>query len=78
MTVDDLNLALNEILLIQNEVSNLIGHIHNRNKRSLLPLGGLLSFLSGTGDQADINAIKLILNSCIKAKWIIQMYSMTS
>ena len=58
MTFDDLNLALNEILLIQTEASNLIGHIHNRNKRSLLPLGGLLNFLFGTGDQADIDAIK--------------------
>ena len=46
MTFDDLNLALNEILLhTNNEASNLIGHIHNRNKRifelnhlKLLPL----------------------------------------
>ena len=58
MTFDDLNLALNEILVIQTEASNLIGHLHNRNKISLLPLGGLLSFLFGTGDQADIYGIK--------------------
>ena len=58
MTFDDLSLALNEILLIQTEASNLIGHIHNRYKRSLLPLSGLLNFLFGTGDQADIDAIK--------------------
>ena len=38
--------------------SNLIGHIHNRNKRSLLPLGGLLSFLFGTANQDDIDSIK--------------------
>ena len=38
--------------------SNLIGHIHNRNKRSLLPFGGLLSFLFGTANQDDINSIK--------------------
>ena len=38
--------------------SNLIGHIHNRNERSLLPLGGLLSFLFGTANQDDIDSIK--------------------
>ena len=40
------------------ESSYLIGHIHNRNKRSLLPLGGLLSFLFGTANQDDIDSIK--------------------
>ena len=38
--------------------SNVIGYIHNRNKRSLLPLGGLLSFLFGTANQDDIDSIK--------------------
>ena len=38
--------------------SNLIGHIYNRNKRSLLPLDGLISFLFGTANQDDINSIK--------------------
>ena len=40
------------------ESSNLLGHIHNRNKRCLLPLGGLLSFLFGTANQDDIDSIK--------------------
>ena len=44
--------------LIQTEASNLIGHSHNRNKRSLLPVGGLFNSLFGTGDQTDIDAIK--------------------
>ena len=43
---------------MQFEASNLIGHFQNRNKRSLLSLGGLFGFLFGTADQADCNAIK--------------------
>ena len=51
ITVDDLNLALEEILHMQTEASNLIDHLANRPKRSLLPFGGLFSFLFGTADQ---------------------------
>ena len=58
MTIDDMSLALHEILNIQTEASNLITHISNRNKRSLLPFGDLFGFLFGTADQADLNAIK--------------------
>ena len=41
MTMDDMTLALDEITTMQFEASNLIGHIQNRNKRSVLPLGGV-------------------------------------
>ena len=58
MTLDDITLALDEITNMQFEASNLIGHIQNRNKRSLLPLGGLFGFLFGTADQADLDAVK--------------------
>ena len=56
--MDDMTLALDEITNMQFEASNLIGHIQNRNKRSLLPLGGLFRFLFGTENQADLDAIK--------------------
>ena len=36
MTMDDVTLALDEIINMQTEASNLIGHIQYRNKRSLL------------------------------------------
>ena len=58
MTLDDITLALDEITNMQFAASNLIGHIQNRNKRSLLPLGGLFGFLFGTADQADLDAVK--------------------
>ena len=58
ITVDDLNLALDEILHMQTEASNLIDHLANRHKRSLLPFGGLFSFLFGTGDQNDLDSLK--------------------
>ena len=58
MTIDDMSLALDEILNMQTEASNLFTHISNRNKRSLLLFGGLFGFLFGTADQADLNAIK--------------------
>ena len=58
MTLDDMTLALDEITNMQFEASNLIGHIQNRSKRSLLPLGGLFGFLFGTADQADLDAVK--------------------
>ena len=38
ITVDDLNLALDEILHMQTEASNLIDHLADRHKRFLLPL----------------------------------------
>ena len=58
MTMDDMTLALDEITNMQFEASNLIGHIQNRNKRSLLCLGDLFGFLFGTADQADLDSIK--------------------
>ena len=58
MTIDDLNLALEEIVNMQTEASNLIDHISNRNKGSLLPFGGLFSFLFGTASEDDLNSIK--------------------
>ena len=58
MTIDDLNLALDEIMNMQTEASNLIDHISNRNKRSLLPFGLLFSFLFGTASEDDSNSIK--------------------
>ena len=58
MTIDDLNLALDEIVNMQTEASKLIDHISNRNKRSLLPFGGLFSFLFGTASEDYINSIK--------------------
>ena len=72
ITVDDLNLALDEILHMQTEASNLIDHLTDRHKRSLLPFGGLFSFLFGTADQNDIK----ILNNYIKIRWIKQMFLM--
>ena len=58
MTIDDMNLAINEITHMQTEASNLIDHISNRHKRSLLPFGGLFSFLLGTADDKDLKAIR--------------------
>ena len=76
ITVDDLNLALEEILHMQTEASNLIDHLANRHKRSLLPFGGLFSFLFGTADQNDLDLLKQILNNYIKIRWIKQMFLM--
>ena len=58
LTLGDLNSTTFELRDMYSDSSNLIGHIHNRNKRSLLPLGGLLSFLFGTANQDDIDSIK--------------------
>ena len=58
ITVDDLNLVPEEILHMQTEASNLIDHLANRPKRSLLPFGGLFSFLFGTADQNDLDSLK--------------------
>ena len=48
MPLDDINMAIAEISTTRLEASNLIDHALNNNnrrfKRSLLPLGGLLSF----------------------------------
>ena len=66
MTMDDITLALNEIIHMQTEASNLIGHIQYRNKRSLLPLGGLFSFLFGTADQDDLDSLKSDVNKLYK------------
>ena len=55
MILDDINMAITEISTTRLEASNLIVHALNNNnrrfKRSLLPLGYLLSFLFGTADQ---------------------------
>ena len=53
-----MNLALDEIMNMQTEASNLIDHISKRNKRSLLPPGGLFGFLFGTASKDDLNSIK--------------------
>ena len=58
ITVDDLNLALDEILHMQTEASNLIDHLADRHKRSLLPFGSLFSVLFGTADQNDLDSVK--------------------
>ena len=78
MTFDDLNLALNDILLIQTEASNLIGHIHNRNKRSFVASWWPAQFpIWNRRSGLILMQSKLTLNSCTKPKWIRQMYSMT-
>ena len=51
-------MALDEILHMQTEASNLIDHLADRHKRSLLPFGGLFSFLFGTADQNDLDSVK--------------------
>ena len=62
MTIDDINSVLHEITSTQMETSNLIEHIHKprnvRTKRSLLTFGGLFSFLFGTENGDDIQALK--------------------
>ena len=58
INIDDLNLALDEIMNMQTEASNLIDHISKRNKRSLLPFSGLFGFLFGTASEDDLNSIK--------------------
>ena len=51
MTKEDLSSIINEITLTQNEAYNLIDHTKQpRTKRSILPLGGLFTFLFGTAD----------------------------
>ena len=63
--------------------SNLIGRIHNRNKRFLLPLGGLLSFLFSTADQDDIDYIKqdvrtLYANQVDQSEVLNELFTITS
>ena len=62
MKLNDLDSVLHEITSTQTEASNLIHHIHkprnNRNKRSLLPFGGLFHFLFGTADDEDVESMK--------------------
>ena len=61
LTIEDVNLAIKEITEAHETFANISGIIHtenNRNKRSLLPLGGLFSFLFGTADQKDLDEIK--------------------
>ena len=62
MTLDDVNMAITEISTTRLEASNLIDHALNNNnrrfERSLIPLGGLFSFLLGTADQSDVDSLK--------------------
>ena len=74
MTMDDVTLALDEIINMQTEASNLIGHIQYRNKRSLLPLGGLFGFLFGRADQADLDALRLMSDNYTRIRWTKQMF----
>ena len=57
----DVNSSITAINEAHDKFSDLTGMIHNENsrhKRSLLPLGGLFSFLFGTADQEDLDEIK--------------------
>ena len=62
MTINDVDSVLNEIISSKIEASNLIDHIHkprhHRDKRSLLPFGGLFNFLFGTADDEDVESMK--------------------
>ena len=61
LTLYDVNRSITEINEAHDKFSDLTGMIHNdnnRHKRSLLPLGGLFSFLFGTADQNDLDEIK--------------------
>ena len=61
LTVDNINMAIKDITEAHEIFTNISGMVHNennRNKRSLLPLGGLFSFLFGTADQDDLDDIK--------------------
>ena len=65
MTLDDINMAITEISTTRLEASNLIDHaLNNKNrrfKRSLLPLGGLFSFLFGTACLSDVDSLKAVV-----------------
>ena len=61
LTQHDISLAISDITEANQRFLNITDKIHNdnnRHKRSLLPLGGLFSFLFGTADQNDLNDIK--------------------
>ena len=61
LTVDNINMAIKDITEAHEIFTNISGMVHNennRNKRFLLPLGGLFSFLFGTADQDDLDDIK--------------------
>ena len=61
LAVNDVNMAIKDITEAHEIFTNISGIVHNdnnRNKRSLLPLGGLFSFLFGTADQNDLDEIK--------------------
>ena len=62
MTIDNIDSVLHEITSTQTEAFNLIDLIHNpkdiRNKRSLLPFGGLFNFLFGTANDDDVRSMK--------------------
>ena len=62
MTIDYLDSVLNETTSTQIEASYLTDHIHkprnNRDKRSLLPFGGLFNFLFGTVDGEDVESMR--------------------
>ena len=61
MTLHDVNSSINALNEVHDQFFGIIGMIHNgnnRHKRSLLPLGGLFSFLFGTADQEDLEQIK--------------------
>jgi len=68
LTIDDMDTLMGEIANIYDETAHLVGQLTDkpnatsegtsRNKRSLLPFGGLFHFLFGTGDQKDINRLK--------------------
>ena len=55
-------MATTEFSTTRLEASNLIDHALNNNnrrfKRSLLPLGGLFSFLFGTADQSGVDSLE--------------------
>ena len=72
MTLDDNNMAITEIHTTRHEASNLIDHAPNNNnrrlRRCLLSLGSLFSFLFGTEDQSDVDALTTDVNNYMKTK----------
>ena len=62
MTLNDIDLVLNDITSTQIEAFNLINHIHRpkdiKTKRSLLPFGGLFHFLFGPVNHEDVRSMK--------------------
>ena len=61
LTRQDVNKSIMTLDNTQDKFKQICNHIENhskRYKRSLLPLGGLFSFLFGTADQKDLDSIK--------------------